>query len=114
MTSGLPAEEQRLLQCALDAFLAAGFHSLKTDALEAATGLSSDVLNQRYGDRETLFLAAIEAALTTGRMPDLDRYPDLIEMVRRLERANTNPRLRAIHKASLVKLRSLSEEARLG
>jgi hypothetical protein len=68
------------------------------------------VLYQRYGDRETLFLTAIEVALSTGTIPDLDRHPDLIEMVRRLERTNSNPRLRAIHKKSLVKLSMLLDK----
>lgn len=106
---GAPEELQRVLQGALGAFLAYGFHAAQLGEIEAATGWAWGDLCVRYGDKEGLFLAAAEQGLVDGSVAALGKEAEVLEMVTRLEKVNSNPRLRAIHRQSLAKMRSLAE-----
>ena len=108
MTAGRASEEQFVLQGALSAFLAYGFHAVKLSELEAATGRAWGDLCARYGDKEGLFLAAAEHGLAIGSVAALGKEAEVQEMLDRLQRVNGNPRLRAIHKQTLAKVRSIA------
>lgn len=102
------ASVQQVLRSALRAFLAHGFHASRLSEIEAATGLTWDDLCDRYGDKEGLFLAAAEQGLADGSILAKGREAEMLEMLSKLERVNGNPRLRAIHRQSLNRLRSLA------
>ena len=108
--NGESAEEQAsVLTGALGAFLQYGFHAVTLGELEAATGCAWAVLCARYVDKEGLFLAAAEYGLADGSVAALGKEAEILAMLHRLERVNGNPRLRAIHKASLNKMRAIAE-----
>ena len=98
-----------MLRDALGAFLKYGFHAATLSQIEAATGSTWSELCQRYVDKEGLFVAAAEQGLLDGSIAALNRKAEVLEMLSRLERINGNPRLRAIHKMALAKMRSLAE-----
>ena len=104
-----PGPHARILKAALDAFLSYGFHAVKPSEIEAATGEAWDTLTERFGDKEALFLAAAQQGLTDGSVATLGKRAKVLEMLYRLERVNGNPRLRAIHKQTLDKVRNLAE-----
>ncbi len=111
MTVGETEDEQRLLlRSALGAFLTHGFHAIPLGELETATGMTWDDLTQRFGDKEALFLAAAEQGLSDGTIEALGKEAEVLEMLNRLERVNGNPRLRAIHKQPLTRVRTMAEE----
>ena len=109
MNGATPNEEATLLRGALGAFLQYGFHAVMLSELEAATGRPWADLCERFHDKEGLFLAAAEQGLADGSVAAEGKEAELHEMLDRLERVNGNPRLRAIHKQSLSKMRSLAE-----
>jgi AcrR family transcriptional regulator len=104
------ADQERLLRNALEAFLTHGFHAIPLEALEAATGLTWGEVVAAFGDKEGLFLAAAEHGLRSGSVAAAGKTAEVEAMIARLERANGNPRLRAIHKRSLTTMRSIAEQ----
>jgi AcrR family transcriptional regulator len=113
LTADETEEEQRpLLQNVLSAFLTFGFHAIPLSELEAATGCAWNILSARYGDKEALFLAAAKQGLADGTVDSLGKQAEVLEMLSRLERVNGNPRLRAIHKQPLTKVRTIAQGKR--
>ena len=110
MKGALSDEDATLLRNALEAFLQHGFHAVTLSQLEAATGQTWDILTKRYVDKEGLFLAAAEQGLTDGSVAALGKEAEVLAMLERLERVNSNPRLRAIHKQSLARMRAIAEQ----
>ena len=55
--------DAQLLDIALDLFLENGFERTSIDAITAAAGMAKRTVYARYGDKETLFKAAL-ATLT--------------------------------------------------
>jgi hypothetical protein len=110
MTEDLTHGEQgRVLTGALEAFLTHGFHTVPLEHLEAATNLTWSEVVAAFGDKEGLFLAAAEHGLRSGAVAAMHKTAEVEAMIARLERANGNPRLRAIHKQSLATMRSIAE-----
>lgn len=109
--------DQGRLNRAMDAFLESGFHPVSLDALEHATGLTWDEVRRRFGDKEGLFLAAIEARLqalaSQAGKADAMAGSELRLMLERVRRAGSTPMLRAQHKAALNRLLILAEAAGL-
>jgi AcrR family transcriptional regulator len=108
--AGADEEQQGLLREALAAFLEHGFHAVELGVLEAATGLAWSDLPRLYHDKEGLFLSAAEHGLRDGSIAG-GQAQELLDMLKRLERANANPRLRAIHKQAMTHVRGLAEAA---
>ena len=75
---GRPTREQaerrnhELLDRALDLFLAQGFERTSIEAITAAVGMAKRTVYARYGDKETLFRAALQRAIDDWIVP-LDR-----------------------------------------
>ena len=102
-------EPSQILSCALEAFLTHGFHAVKTNELEDATGCSWQDLCASYGDKEGLFIASVEQVLADGSRHVFGKTAEVLGMLEVLERVKGNPRLKIIHKLPLVKLTSLAD-----
>jgi hypothetical protein len=110
MSFPAPDDDTAVLRHALAAFLEYGFHAVRLSELEAATSRAWDDLCRNYRDKEGLFLAAAEQGLIDGSIAALGKEAEVRQMLERLERVNGNPRLRAIHKQSLDRMRAIAEE----
>lgn len=111
MNGESPQAQASVLRNALGAFLQYGFHAVTLGELETATGCAWSDLCGLYGDKEGLFLAAAEHGLADGSVAALGKEAEVLAMVERLERVNGNPRLRAIHKGSLNKMRAIADDS---
>lgn len=60
---------QELLDEALDIFLESGFEATTIDAICNAVGMSRRTIYTRYGDKETLFKAALQRAIDQWIVP---------------------------------------------
>ena len=65
-----PAKEAALLQAAGDLFLDKGFEAVSLDAVAAAAGVSKTTIYARFGDKDALFKAVIEATCEAIVTPD--------------------------------------------
>lgn len=96
----------------MDVFLASGFHAATVEDLEAATGETWQLLVERFGDKEGLFFAATEerlTALVSDDMRDDGSLAAIATMLRGVQAASVNARLRVVHKAALQRLLRLAE-----
>jgi TetR/AcrR family transcriptional regulator, mexJK operon transcriptional repressor len=64
--------DEQLLDIALDLFLENGFERTSIDAITAAAGMAKRTVYARYGDKETLFKAALTRAIDEWIVP-MDR-----------------------------------------
>jgi TetR/AcrR family transcriptional regulator, mexJK operon transcriptional repressor len=64
--------DEQLLDIALDLFLEHGFERTSIDAITAAAGMAKRTVYARYGDKETLFKAALTRAIDEWIVP-MDR-----------------------------------------
>jgi TetR/AcrR family transcriptional regulator, mexJK operon transcriptional repressor len=64
--------DEQLLDIALDLFLEHGFERTSIDAITAAAGMAKRTVYARYGDKETLFRAALTRAIDEWIVP-MDR-----------------------------------------
>ena len=85
----------QLLDKALEIFLEQGFDRTSVDAITAAAGMAKRTLYQRYGDKETLFKAALKRAieewivpLETLRLAETDDLEETLLALGRLLVAN--------------------------
>ena len=60
---------EQLLDKALDLFLEQGFERTSIDAITAVAGVAKRTVYQRYGDKETLFRAALQRAIEEWIVP---------------------------------------------
>ena len=60
---------QELLEEALDLFLEHGFEATTIEAISSAIGMSRRTIYARYGDKETLFKAALQRAIDQWIVP---------------------------------------------
>lgn len=60
---------EQLLDKALDLFLEQGFERTSIDAITAAAGVAKRTVYQRYGDKESLFRAALQRAIEEWIVP---------------------------------------------
>lgn len=60
---------EELLDKALDLFLEHGFERTSIDAITASAGMAKRTVYARYGDKETLFRAALERAIEEWILP---------------------------------------------
>jgi AcrR family transcriptional regulator len=100
------------LGAAMDVFLASGFHAASVEDLEAATGEAWSLLVGQYGDKEGLFFAATEerlTALASREVRDDESLAAIEAMLRGVQSASINARLRVVHKAALQRLLRLAE-----
>lgn len=73
---GRPSREQsarrneELLDRALDLFLDNGFEATTIEAISSAIGMSRRTIYERYGDKETLFKAALQRAIEQWIVPE--------------------------------------------
>ena len=96
----------------MDVFLASGFHAASVEDLEAATGETWGRLVERFGDKEGLFFAATEerlTALASAEVRDDGSLTSIATMLRGVQTASVNARLRVMHKAALQRLLRLAE-----
>lgn len=61
--------DEQLLDIALDLFLENGFERTSIDAITAAAGMAKRTVYARYGDKETLFRAALARAIEDWMVP---------------------------------------------
>ncbi|MDR2858011.1 MAG: TetR/AcrR family transcriptional regulator [Novosphingobium sp.] len=61
--------DEQLLDIALDLFLEHGFERTSMDAITAAAGMAKRTVYARYGDKETLFKAALKRAIDDWLVP---------------------------------------------
>lgn len=61
--------DEQLLDIALDLFLENGFERTSIDAITAAAGMAKRTVYARYGDKETLFKAALSRAIEDWLVP---------------------------------------------
>jgi TetR/AcrR family transcriptional regulator, mexJK operon transcriptional repressor len=61
--------DEQLLDIALDLFLENGFERTSIDAITAAAGMAKRTVYARYGDKETLFKAALARAIDDWMVP---------------------------------------------
>jgi AcrR family transcriptional regulator len=61
--------DEQLLDIALDLFLENGFERTSIDAICAAAGMAKRTVYARYGDKETLFKAALKRAIDDWLVP---------------------------------------------
>jgi AcrR family transcriptional regulator len=61
--------DEQLLDIALDLFLEYGFERTSIDAITAAAGMAKRTVYARYGDKETLFKAALARAIEDWMVP---------------------------------------------
>jgi AcrR family transcriptional regulator len=61
--------DEQLLDIALDLFLENGFERTSIDAITAAAGMAKRTVYARYGDKETLFKAALARAIEDWMVP---------------------------------------------
>jgi TetR/AcrR family transcriptional repressor of nem operon len=74
-----------VLDAAIATFLARGYDGASLDDLTAAMGIARPSLYAAFGDKQRLFLAAIERAVATtgaGQLAAFDAAPDLAGAVR--------------------------------
>lgn len=64
-TRGRPPirSDEEILRAALGAFAARGFEATSVRALSAELGLSHETINQRFGSKQALYFAAVEAGV---------------------------------------------------
>src|SRR5262245_28968785 len=60
---------EQLLDTALDLFLEQGFERTSIDAITSAAGMAKRTVYLRYGDKESLFRAALERAIEDWIVP---------------------------------------------
>src|ERR1700741_741240 len=61
--------DEQLLDIAFDLFLEHGFERTSIDAITAAAGMAKRTVYARYGDKETLFKAALARAIEDWMVP---------------------------------------------
>lgn len=61
--------DRELLDKALDLFLEHGFERASIDAITAAVGMAKRTIYARYGDKRSLFRAALQRAIDEWRLP---------------------------------------------
>lgn len=61
--------DEQLLDIALDLFLQNGFERTSIDAITTAAGMAKRTVYARYGDKETLFKAALKRAIDEWMVP---------------------------------------------
>lgn len=66
------ANQQRLLDAALEVFTARGFHGATLEQIAAAAGFSTGLVYSRFASKADLFLALLERTIET-RVADLQR-----------------------------------------
>jgi AcrR family transcriptional regulator len=80
--------DEELLDIALDLFLENGFERTSIDAITAAAGMAKRTVYARYGDKLTLFKAALHRAIEEWMVP--------VEDLRAAERADLEETLQQI------------------
>jgi AcrR family transcriptional regulator len=94
----IEARNQELLEQALDMFLKRGFEGTTVEAIIEAVGMSRRTFQNRYGDKITLFKAALERAIGD--------YVEPPERLRAVESENLEETLIAVAKLMVAKIRS--------
>jgi AcrR family transcriptional regulator len=106
--------DRKVLDAAMGAFLASGFHGASIEAIERATGLRWPEVCASFGDKEGLFFAATEhrlGALTSGSAQDASEIEAITDLLRRVSAAGATVMLRAQHRKALQRLSQLAEAA---
>lgn len=91
---------QELLGTALDLFLKNGFEATTIDAISGAIGMSRRTIYARYGDKTTLFKAALQQAIDEWIVP--------VEELRAAETGDLQATLLTIARIWVAKLRTPS------
>jgi AcrR family transcriptional regulator len=90
--------DAQLLDIALDLFLENGFERTSIDAITAAAGMAKRTVYARYGDKETLFKAALNRAIEDWLVP--------VERLRAAEQDDLEKTLLAIARMLLANILS--------
>jgi AcrR family transcriptional regulator len=90
--------DAELLDIALDLFLENGFERTSIDAITAAAGMAKRTVYARYGDKETLFKAALNRAIADWLVP--------VDRLRAAERDDFEQTLLAIAQMLLTNILS--------
>ncbi|MGW4940924.1 TetR/AcrR family transcriptional regulator [Actinoplanes sp. NPDC004185] len=110
-----PAKHQAILSAAIAVFLRDGYSRTSVDTIAAAAGVGKQTVYGHFGNKEQLFLQAVEAARRSGRpQPAADR-PDLVSadqdalsalttVAEHLLRAVLEPNVAALHRLTIAEI----------
>ena len=109
-----PAKHAAILEAASEIFLAEGYTRASVDAIAEAAGVGKQTVYGHFGDKERLFLAAVEHTKAAhGLSPDDlaavitdtgDPRADLTAAAERLARAVTTPEVAALNRVTIAEL----------
>lgn len=94
----IEARNEELLERSLDLFLDHGFEATTIDAISSAIGMSRRTIYARYGDKTTLFKAALQRAIDQWMVP--------VERLRAAETEDLEQTLLGIARLWVVNLKS--------
>jgi len=103
---GRPTQKQieernrELLECALNLFLERGFEGTTIEAIVDTLGMARRTVYARYGDKDTLFKAALQRAIDDWVIP--------VEELRAVEKDDLEETLLAVARLMVAKVRSPS------
>jgi len=111
---GSPAKRAAIVRAALEVFVREGYARASVDAIASAAGVSKRTVYDYYGDKERLFLSAVEETkaeqasyfqdLLDGTLgPDV-REPDLEDALTRFGRAFAGGIARSAERAAVLRL----------
>lgn len=113
-----PAKNRAILDAAVRAFLEHGYARTSVDAIAAEAGVGKQTVYSHFGDKNKLFLAAVEdARQQAGGVPPIadtgDPAADLAKTVERVLDITLSERLAALHRLSIAELRHHPELQRM-
>lgn len=103
-------KRQAILDAAIDAFLSQGYARASVDAIAAAAGVGKQTVYGHFGDKQRLFLAAVDEARAVGGdggplVEDTgDPRADLAAAGERIVRTALSPRVAALHRLTIAEL----------
>jgi TetR/AcrR family transcriptional repressor of mexJK operon len=105
------AKHAAILDAATEVFLREGFSRASVDAIAEAAGVGKQTVYGHFGDKQRLFLAAVEHVHATSSLDKADLITDtgdpradLTAAARWLIRAVTTPEVAALHRLTIAEL----------
>jgi len=112
VVTGVPSAKKRqaILDAAIEAFLRSGW-AASVDDIAAAAGVGKQTVYRHFGDKQALFLAALDAARGTVEQPALqpiaagdDPPRDLTRMGERVLAMVLSPTVAALHRLTIAEV----------
>jgi len=105
-------KRKAILNAAIEVFLSQGYARTSVDTIASAAGVGKQTIYGHFGDKEKLFLAAVDEARTTNGAGDKDALitdtgdprADLVAAGERILRTALSPRVAALHRLTIAEL----------